>query len=394
MIYCIDPNAEAPILLIDKHIGNDETDGPGILGNIFSRELLYLDTLGKKEIQVWINSEGGSVSDAEQIYGTILKTKTPVDTYNLGMAASSAGCIFLAGRKRKMMDYAKFMMHQVSGGDEKSRQAFELAVNSMLKTRSVLSEGEVKQLMDSTTWLTAQECLDLGICTEIENSQEFNKPRKTPEDGVKAMHKEFRQIVNKLIDTQKPQSMDKVTNKLKLVKGSNEDAVLEAINKIETDAQNSANALDAMTKKCEAAEKHGKDMEDKYNALKKEKDDADAKAKADAEAANVANAEKKAKELVADGVKAGKIVNSATVVASYEKMAKNDYEGTKTIIDALPVSKVSAKVIEPEDILNKDAAKTNEARPSIDIANPDKFAQQMNAKNMVKVNNRFNGANA
>ena len=63
MNYCIDPSADEPILLINKHIGSDEKDGIGIDGATFQQELLFLDSLGKKRIQVWINSMGGTVMD-------------------------------------------------------------------------------------------------------------------------------------------------------------------------------------------------------------------------------------------------------------------------------------------------------------------------------------------
>ena len=49
MIYCVDPSADEPILLINKHIGFDEKDGMGIDGALFQQELLMLDALGKKK---------------------------------------------------------------------------------------------------------------------------------------------------------------------------------------------------------------------------------------------------------------------------------------------------------------------------------------------------------
>jgi len=106
MIYCIDQNSDEPIMLINTHIGFDEADGMGIDGALFQKELLFLDTLGKKRIQVWINCVGGIVMDGYNIGSAILKTKTPVDTYNVGIAASIAGVLFMCGRNRVMMDYA------------------------------------------------------------------------------------------------------------------------------------------------------------------------------------------------------------------------------------------------------------------------------------------------
>ena len=95
-------------MLINKHIGYDQEEGPGIDGAIFQQELLQLDNLGKKRIQVWINSPGGLVSDGYSIYTSILKSKTPVDTYAFGSVASIAAVIFQAGRRRRY--------RQVAGG--------------------------------------------------------------------------------------------------------------------------------------------------------------------------------------------------------------------------------------------------------------------------------------
>ncbi len=89
-IYTIDVESDEPIMLINKHIGNDDQLGQGIDGSIFQAELLRLDTMGKKRIQVWISSEGGIVMDGYKIYNAILKSKTKVDTYNVGICASIA----------------------------------------------------------------------------------------------------------------------------------------------------------------------------------------------------------------------------------------------------------------------------------------------------------------
>ena len=62
-IYTQNSDSDEPILLIDGHIGFDEEDGQGVDGGQVLRELLYLDTLNKKRIQVWINSPGGVVMD-------------------------------------------------------------------------------------------------------------------------------------------------------------------------------------------------------------------------------------------------------------------------------------------------------------------------------------------
>ena len=116
--YVVNPDSDEPIMLIDKHIGFDEKDGQGIDGAIFCRELIELDSLNKKSIKVWINSEGGIVMDGYNIYNAILKTKTKVDTVCVGIAASISAVIFQAGRNRIMNEYALLMYHNPYGGND------------------------------------------------------------------------------------------------------------------------------------------------------------------------------------------------------------------------------------------------------------------------------------
>ena len=111
--YCPNPDADVPKMFIDNQIGGKDADGnPGIDGNRFMKELLCLsDEMGKKNIQVWINSEGGFVQEGQSIYAGILHSKAKVDTVCYGLAASISGVIFQAGRRRYMTDYANLMYH-------------------------------------------------------------------------------------------------------------------------------------------------------------------------------------------------------------------------------------------------------------------------------------------
>lgn len=332
-LYTIDPNATEPIMLIDKHIGFDPEEGEGIMGDKFSRELMFLDTLGKSKIHIWINSPGGVVTDGEQIFGTILKTKTKVDTHNVGIAASIAGPIFLAGRSRYMMDYAKLMIHPVSGGDTKARQALEDAVVTMLSSRSLVSPERIKEMMEKTTWLSAEDCKSMGLC-DVESSSEYNRPRATND------YKDFKSIVNTLINNKKPKKMNKVTNKLGLVDGANEELILNAIAEIENKVSAEANKVSAAKKALDEAEAKYNELKAKYDTLEAENKAAnEAKAKAEAEA-KVANAT----ELVSNAVKLGKITNDAKVIESWKEQAIANFEVTKNLIDSIAVNKSGAKI--------------------------------------------------
>jgi ATP-dependent Clp protease protease subunit len=343
LLYVIDPSAEEPIMLLDDDIGYDQETGTGISGARFTRELLFLDTLNKSRIHIWINSQGGSVVDAEQIVATILKTKTKVDTHNLGLCASAAGPIFLAGCKRYMMPHATFMMHPVSGvTDPKAYESFTNTVLKMLSGRLDLSEGVIRQMMNETTWLTADQCEKLGMCIK-ENASELNKPRKVFDpNNVAECYQDFKTVVNKLIDEQKPKNiiqMKQVTNKLNLNEAANETAIVAEIEKIENRAkvaEGKLNTQEAENKvKVDALNKQVSELTEAKN--KAEQSLKDIENKATEEKATKLKAE--AKNLIDEGVKAGRIKNDADVIAKFTKLAETDLETTKEAIAAMPVNK-------------------------------------------------------
>lgn len=337
-------------MLLDDEIGYDEQNGKGISGAKFSRELMFLDTLNKSKINIWIHSLGGSVHDAEQIVATILKTKTRVDTHIIGIAASAAGPIFLAGRNRYIVEHGKLMMHPVSGAlDQKSYEAYTNTVVKMLSSRTDLSESTIRTMMNETTWLDAEKCEKLGLCT-MERNNQFNKPRRAFDPAnIHDSYQDLKAIVNSAIEKHKPIIMRKVTNKLKLNESANEDAILESIERIENRAVQAEGKLvsqEAENKaKVEALNKQIADLNEAKN--KAEKELADIRNKAEAEAK--AEKEKKVKETVTNLVKAGKIKNDAKIIEAAEKAAAADLEAFNTLYEAMPVS-----IKGPGNILNKE----------------------------------------
>ena len=319
--FTIDPNAEEPIMLLNKQIGATYDDSgnwdgtPYIDGAAFQAELLALDSLDKKRIQVWINSPGGSVMDGMSIFSAILKSSTPVDTYNVGVAASIAGAIFMAGRKRYMADYSQFMMHPVGGAEGKAKQAFTDSVAKMLSGKAGMDEATVAGYMAITSWIGAAEALMKGICTDIEYTKEANKKYMPTE--VKAMLEYSNNILNsKLNPTQI--KMVEVTNKLNLAEGASESDILAAINLLE-DARNQA-----ATSLTEAQQK--------VSQLETEL----ANAKQELATANEAAATEAATNLVKSFK--NKIGTDESAITKWVNLAKNDMEGTKSILEALPLN--------------------------------------------------------
>ena len=362
MIYCIDPTVDEPIMLLNKHIGMDETDGQGINGSLFQQELLQLDTLGKKRIQIWINSPGGVVTDGYNIYNAILKSNTPVDTYCVGCAASIAGVIFQAGRKRIMADYAWLMYHNPFGSENGDIiKTMKTSIVTMIEKRSGMDEGSVNKMMNRETFITAPEALDMKLCDSIESSVKLNTKYLQKISDSLQFHKECNKVVNTFLNTNtnKMSELTKITMRLKLNDAARQEDIVAAIDAIENRAKVAEEKAVEVENKAKV--KADADMEE-MDALKtkikklledKEKNQAeyeDCKAKLDAMTKDKLAAEEKAegervKNMIEGYAKIGRIKNEATVVLEWCNTAKElGFDRVKNIIEALPLN-VKAPVI-------------------------------------------------
>jgi len=330
-IYTIDVESDEPIMLINKHIGYDMQSGQGIDGSLFQEELLRLDTLGKKRIQVWISSEGGIVMDGYKIYNAILKSKTKVDTYNVGICASIAAVIFQAGRKRVMADYSLLMYHNPYGGESKELAKMRDSIAIMVAERAGASVDSVLKMMDRTTWIGAAESLSTGFCDEIEYTNDNN----VKHGNARAMWDAGKQVVNSFNTNYKPNNnlkMNKVANKLGLNPEANEDAIISEITSIVNKNSDMTAKLEKMQAEFKKAQEKCDELEMKCNEMKEEMKQAeDKKAKAELDAK-----EEKAKNLIDLYVKAGKVKNDAAT--KWVAKAIEDFDGVKNLLDELPTN--------------------------------------------------------
>ena len=162
----------AEILIYDE-IGSDWF-GEGVTAKQFVKDLAALDVAN---LNVRINSPGGSVFDGAAIFNAIKRHKAAVTTYIDGMALSIASVIAEAGDKVVMADNALFMIHQpfgmVRGTAEDMRGTAEAldkvseTIRNVYKDKSGKSEEDLRAAMDAETWYTAQEALDAGFVDEV-----------------------------------------------------------------------------------------------------------------------------------------------------------------------------------------------------------------------------------
>lgn len=150
------------------------------VSNLIIAQLLFLESEDpKKEIKLYINSPGGSVSAGMSIYDTMQHIKPAVSTICVGMAASM-GAILLAGGekgKRFALPHSRVMIHQPSSGYEGTASDIEISARETLRIKDELvrvfakdTKKTVKAIerdMDRDKWMSSKEAQEYGAIDEI-----------------------------------------------------------------------------------------------------------------------------------------------------------------------------------------------------------------------------------
>ncbi len=143
-------------------------------------QLLFLQSEDPtKDISLYINSPGGSVSAGMAIYDTMQFVKPDISTICVGMAASMAQVLLCAGAKGKRfsLPHSRIMMHQPLGGTQGQASDIEIYTKEMIRTRDMLyniiskHSGKdyetIKKDADRDNYMTSQEALDYGLVDKI-----------------------------------------------------------------------------------------------------------------------------------------------------------------------------------------------------------------------------------
>lgn len=170
-------NSNAEILLYSPIAGQKSWFGDEISPQEFAADL---ESLGGKDVTVRINCAGGDVFAANAIHNLLCSYKGKVTVVIDGLAASAATIVAMAGDKIIMPTNALFMIHNPAIGMSDYYMADELmqvaqalktikaSIIASYKKRCNLSNKELAELMDSETWLSADECLEKGFIDEIQ----------------------------------------------------------------------------------------------------------------------------------------------------------------------------------------------------------------------------------
>ncbi len=164
-----------------------EIDGYNQVSNSVIAQLLFLQMQDqKKDINIYINSPGGSVSAGLAIYDTMQFVTCDINTYCIGMAASMGSVLLCAGTpgKRFALPNADIMIHQVSGGASGTASDVERTVEHMYKLKKRLNkiiarhtgktEEQVERDADRDHWMTAAEAAAYGLVDKVlENPKEL-----------------------------------------------------------------------------------------------------------------------------------------------------------------------------------------------------------------------------
>ena len=150
------------------------------MANAVCAQLLFLQSQdAKKEISVYVNSPGGSVTAGLAIYDTMQFVKCPVATYCIGQAASMGAVLLAAGAKgrRFSLPSARIMIHQPWGGAEGKASDIEITAREILRLKARLNEilarhsgrdvAEVEKDTDRDHFMSAEEAREWGIVDEV-----------------------------------------------------------------------------------------------------------------------------------------------------------------------------------------------------------------------------------
>ena len=150
------------------------------MANVIVAQLLFLESEStEKDIFIYINSPGGSISAGMAIYDTMQFIKPDVSTVCMGMAASMGAFLLAAGapKKRHCLPNAKVMIHQPLGGFQGQASDFEIHAKEIIATKKLMNEilahhtgqdfKKIAKDTDRDNFMRAQEAVDYGLVDSI-----------------------------------------------------------------------------------------------------------------------------------------------------------------------------------------------------------------------------------
>ena len=148
--------------------------------NVIQAQLLYLDSVdSERDINLYLNTPGGSVYAGLGIYDTMQFVKARVATICTGLAASMGAVLLVAGEKgmRAALPHSRVMIHQPLGGIQGQASDIEITAKEILKLKEELYQiisdhsgkaiEQIRQDADRDHWMTSKEALDYGMIDKL-----------------------------------------------------------------------------------------------------------------------------------------------------------------------------------------------------------------------------------
>lgn len=169
---------ETRTLYLSGEISDETWFGDEVTPKLFKDELMA----GSGDITLWINSPGGDVFAAAQIYNMLMDYSGRVTVKIDGLAASAASVIAMAGSQVEMSPVAMMMIHNpitVAIGDSKEMQkAIDMlaevkeSIVNAYEIKTGLSRNKISRLMDAESWFNAKKAVEMGFADSILYTQE------------------------------------------------------------------------------------------------------------------------------------------------------------------------------------------------------------------------------
>ncbi|WP_277407357.1 head maturation protease, ClpP-related [Lacrimispora xylanisolvens] len=201
-------------LYLDGEISDETWYGDEVTPELFRKEL----ESGNGDITVWINSPGGDVFAAAQIYNMLMDYKGNVTVKVDALAASAASVIAMAGTTVQMSPVAMMMIHNpmtvAIGDSEEMKKAGAMldevkeSIMNAYEIKTGLNRTKVSHLMDAESWFNARKAVELGFADEILENKSGNREKENRLE-LEGMMFSRAAVANSLLDKLIPKKPEK-----------------------------------------------------------------------------------------------------------------------------------------------------------------------------------------
>lgn len=198
-------NDESRTLFLNGEISDETWYGDEVTPQMFKEELQD----GEGDITVWINSPGGDVFAAAQIYNMLMDYKGNVTVKIDGLAASAASVIAMAGTEVQMSPVAMMMIHNPAtiaiGDSSEMKKAIDMldevkeSIMNAYEIKTGLSRSRISHLMDAESWFNAKKAVELGFADKFLFSKEETEAEEEKELEMEAVMFSRKAVTNSLM---------------------------------------------------------------------------------------------------------------------------------------------------------------------------------------------------